>query len=345
MHIAIRADGGPDIGFGHLVRASSVAEVAHEQGVHVTLATATPEPAREVFPGATRIHPLPNRHEAHPFCRWLEDEPINAVFVDAYPVDTDYQQAIRERAPLVVHQDDARHTICAEALVNGNLYASDLDYQFVGKTPATYLGPEYALLRKEVREMARNEPPWLDDPDRALITMGGSDFQNLTPTIIRAFDGFELTVDAIVGPGFADRHERAIRRAAKQVTTKIRVRRDPDDLVERMFEADFAVCTASSTVYELLALGTPIISIPVAANQWRVAEKVRDLDLAFVPERDHLRREVQQVIERYVADGTLRSNRRERGRTLVDGNGSERTTEILLANASNQRSTSSVEHE
>ena len=50
-------------------------------------------------------------------------------------------------------------------------------------------------------------------------------------------------------------------------SSDVHVVRDPPDLPERMFQADFAVTTASTTTYELLALGTPIISIPVADNQ------------------------------------------------------------------------------
>ena len=50
MHLAIRSDGGPDIGYGHLVRTGALAERALEAGDRVTYATRTPGPAREVCP-------------------------------------------------------------------------------------------------------------------------------------------------------------------------------------------------------------------------------------------------------------------------------------------------------
>lgn len=76
------------------------------------------------------------------------------MFTDAYPVETAYQQAVREHASLAVLQDDAQHAICAELFVNGNLYRADLEYGFVGKSPEACLGTDYVLLREEIRARA-----------------------------------------------------------------------------------------------------------------------------------------------------------------------------------------------
>lgn len=328
-HLTIRADGGPEIGFGHLVRSSAIAEVALENDDHVTVATATPDPARDVFPDGTDIRALPNRHDPDQFCSWIDNSSVDTVFVDAYPVDTDYQRAIRKHTPLVVHQDDARHTICADALVNGNLYATDLEYEFVGDNPQQYLGPDYALLRKEVREAAQCDPPWRNEPERALITMGGSDIASLTPSVVRAFDGFDLKLDAIVGPGFSASQEREITRAGGEISADVQVLRDPGELVERMFQADFAVSTASSTTYELLALGTPMISLPVAENQEPIAEVLRDRSIATVVNRDPHITELNTVIVEYVESSSPRQERQQKGRELVDGQGSNRVYRSL----------------
>lgn len=324
MHLAIRADGGPEIGYGHLVRSSAVAEVATSTDARVTVATTTPDSARDVFPDQIAVHTLPSRHDPAPFGRWLDETSVDVVFADAYPVDTDYQCAIRERVPLVVHQDDTRHTICADALVNGNLYAPDLEYEFVGDRPDQYLGPDYALLRAAVREAARRDPPWREEPERALVTMGGSDTENLTPTVVRAFDGFDLTVDVVVGPGVSAEHERTIRTVANGVSAATRVVRDPDDLVERMYQADFAVATASSTTYELLALGTPLVSVPVVDNQRSLADVLRRLDIGTVVDPDTGVDGLRTAISDYCERGSLRRNRARKGRSLVDSRGAER---------------------
>lgn len=284
-HLAL-CDGGPDIGYGHLVRSRALAEAVIARGGRVTVATTTPDVAETVFPGAAETVALPDRDDPEPFVSWLTDTRPDVVFTDAYPVDTDYQRRIHPETPLVVMQDDARHTVCADAFVNGNLYADALSYEFDEPISDTYLGPKYLLLREDIRRLATGDPPWRPDPERALVTMGGGDTANLTPTVIRAFDSTGVRVDAIVGPGCSDRQETEIRRIADKVHADVRVAHDPEDLPTRMFKADFAVSTASTTTYELFALGTPVVCLPVADNQEPIAEALTERDGALVLSRD-----------------------------------------------------------
>jgi spore coat polysaccharide biosynthesis predicted glycosyltransferase SpsG len=167
--------------------------------------------------------------------------------------------------------------------------------------------------------------------------MGGSDIANLTPTVVRAFDGFDIHVDTIVGPGFSDTQEQSIRAAAEEVSAEFSVARDPSDLVERMFQADFAVSTSSSTTYELLALGTPIISVPVADNQEPIARSLRKRDAAGVLEQGVDREEFKNSIQTYVSSPELRRTYRNLGQQLVDGRGTERICGEILSIAENKK--------
>jgi len=160
--------------------------------------------------------------------------------------------------------------------------------------------------------------------------MGGSDIGELTPTVIRAFDGFDLRVDAIVGPGCSVEQEEAMREAADAGTVDIYVDRDPDDLVDRMAQADFAVSTASSTTYELFALGTPIISIPVADNQEPIAAALRTRDAATVLNRGGGSEAFRSAIREYIQQIELRQKRQIGGRRTVDSKGAERIAEDII---------------
>lgn len=331
--VVIRADGGPQIGYGHLIRSAALADELQQRGATVTVATTTPTPAREVFPAETTVVDLPSRDDPEPFVGWLETTATDVVFTDSYPVDTAYQRAVRDQVPLAVLQDDARHAICADLFVNGNLYGPDLDYEFVDDPAETYLGMDYVLMRREIREQTDETPPWRERPKRALVTMGGSDIGNLTPIVIRVFDRFDLHVDAIVGPGCSDTQEQSVRAAASETEADVRIVRDPDDLVNRMLAADIAVSTASSTTYELLALGTPIVSIPVVDNQEPIAAALDDRDAGEVLQRGDGDGAFRSAIERYINRVELRRRRRRIGRELVDGEGTERIaaaiTEII----------------
>lgn len=331
MRLAIRADGGPDIGYGHLIRTGALAERVLSRGHPVTYATSTPESVRDVCPDPVEIAELPARDDPAPFVDWLDSATPDVAFTDAYPVDTAYQRRVREAVPLVVAQDDDRHAVSADVFVNGNLDAAEREYAFVGSAPELRLGTDYVLLRSEITERARRKPPWRETPERAVVTMGGSDTADLTPTVVRAFDGLDLRVDAIVGPGFSESQEVAVENAAADVSADVTVRRDPDDLADRLFRADFAVSTASSTTYELLALGTPIVCAPVVDNQESIADELDRRDAATVLGRGADGERFARAIAEYASNPDLRRERRERGRELVDGRGSERVCREVLS--------------
>lgn len=326
MRLAIRADGGPDIGYGHLVRTGALAERALQAGDRVTYATRTPQHVTDACPrdvGVVALDPDDNSE----FLDWLADGKQDVVLVDSYSANTDRQRAIAERVPrLAVVLDDARFVIRSDVLINGNVYALDLDYEWTESEPMWCLGPDYLLLREEIRELIGKEPSFRETAERALITMGGSDINDTTPAVVRAFDGINLHVDVIVGPGFENRP--AIDRAAAETDATFDVVKNPDDLPERMLEADLAVSATGSTVYELLALRTPTIGLPQADNQEPIADALDERGAVVTLDEtgtDGLAGAIQSLVD----DPDRRRSLRDRGSALVDGQGVERVYDII----------------
>lgn len=330
MHVVIRADGGPKIGYGHLMRTSALASELVEHGHDVTYATTNPTEVKRVCPVDVETTMLPSRDDPEPVREFIEGT-ADVTVVDSYLAGGEYQSRLGEVAPVVLIADDDRHEIAADVLVNGNLYAAELNYDFTDPDLTRCLGPEYLLLRPSIAEYASKTPPWREEPRRAIITMGGSDTADLTPTIVNAFEGVDVQVAAIVGPGVPESREAHVREVAETVDTRVEVVRDPDDLPERMFDADFAVATSSTTTYELLALGTPIVSVPVVENQRMIADALRTRDLATVIEKTAGERGFREAIETYVEGPDLRRRRYRTGRHLVDGRGATRVYEEVLS--------------
>lgn len=335
MHLAIRADGGPNIGYGHLVRTGALAECALDTGDSVTYATRTPGNAREVCPEGVEVVGLDSGHGHAAFLEWLSEVCPDVVLTDSYDVDTEQQQSIVERVPrLGVVLDDTRFTIRADVLINGNVYAPDIDYEWLGPEPAWCLGTDYLLLRAEIRELAGEEPLFRETAERALITMGGSDIRNTTPQVVRAFDGTDLCVDVIVGPGFENRA--AIDEAVAETEGEFDVVEDPPDLPERMFRADLAVSATGTTIYELLALGTPTIGLPQADNQEPIADALTERNAIVMPDGEDAD-SLRSTIDSLANDPKRRRSILETGRALVDGRGVERVYEILSGHSPGSR--------
>jgi len=314
MNIVIIADGSSEIGYGHLMRTNSFAQEALSKGDKVTYLTRTLQEVESVCSSGVSVVAVENYDEV--IKRVDRDKP-DVVITDSYDINTKYQKRLSEVVPvLAVISDDTRHTLCCDVVINGNVYAPELDYDWVGDEPEWLLGTDYLLMREEFRELADETPPWRDPPKRALVTFGGSDVNNVTPNAIRSFDGFDLEIDVIIGPGYENKAE--IEEAIYETEAGFNLLRTPDDLPQRMFDADFAVSATGSTVYELLITGTPIIGIPQSDNQLPVAEALDNYILSCDIEN------IRKVLIEFVENAALREKLQKHGTELVDGKGSQR---------------------
>lgn len=319
MHVVVRADGGPEAGYGHLTRTSALASTGISEGDEFTYLTQSPSEAKKVVPNDVTVVDVGSRGDT---IDWLTEEAVDWVVTDSYEIDTEYQRALAETVPkLAVIIDDNRHTLCCDIAINGNVYAPNLDYDWVGERPEFLLGTDYFLLREGFQGLPDDPPPWREHPEKALITFGGSDTNNQTPTAMRAFAGFELAVDVIIGPGFSNHDE--IYRAANKIESEFNVLEDPENLPRKMFESDMAVAGTGVTVYELLATGTPVVGVPQVDNQVTIADALEDHILRG--DRQPMRTAVSTLLN----DSEKRKTLRENGRSLIDGQGARRVYKKL----------------
>lgn len=329
MHVTIRADGGAEIGYGHLFRTNAVTEELLDRGHQVSYITSTPDAVESICHESVGIFETEFDFETERLSHQIPVD-VDVVLIDWYHANEHYQRSLRKQFPVAVISDDTRHTICSDLLINGNLYAPKLEYKTSGDDPIMCLGPKYLSFRQSIRSQAIYEPPWRERPKRALVTLGGSDPTNQTPDVVKAFDGTDLHVDIIIGPGFSEEQESEVRRIATKISAETFPLRDPDNLAQLMLEADFAVSTASTTTYELLLLGTPIISFPVVDNQTLIAEELSNRNAATVLPFNPTETQIRTAIDQYMDSPTLRRNRKQTGRFIVDRKGTQRITEQLL---------------
>jgi UDP-2,4-diacetamido-2,4,6-trideoxy-beta-L-altropyranose hydrolase len=348
-HLAIRADGNSEIGYGHLVRTGVLAQKFLKHDHQVTYLTRTSSTVSDVCPRGIDIHQI-GENEVEDTLRWLEGAVPDVLLTDSYNVDTEYQKQLADATPLLATiTDDTRFTLCSDMNINGNVHAPELDYEWLGEKPDMLLGTDYLLMREEFQQLANKAPPWRDPPDQALITFGGSDMNNATPDAIHAFDGFGLEVDVIIGPGFTNKDE--IAKAVRRTDGEFNLLEDPDDLPQRMFNADFAVSAGGSTVYELLLTGTPIIGIPQTSNQVPLIEGLSSKG-AILPikvgsrvsfnsiqssanpqllniDSNKIIEQLNIAITKMVSNSSSRREFRDQGRSLVDGEGAARIYDYM----------------
>ena len=340
----IRADGNSEIGMGHVMRCLSIADVMTKKTVFVTAC----EESRSFLEAKgyqTVLLPTDYRDmEAelpiwrHSLQDWIKaaggdgEKPV--ILVDSYRMTDRYLTELR-RMGAVACMDDMGTPYPVDLLINYNLYGTELDYP---KGLRTLLGADYIPLRREfrgensfrVRERVRN----------VLITTGGGDPCFAAAGFLDAFlkptgqgEIDSMIFHVVSGPvnRFADELK-----ARYGKNERVVIHENVKDMKGLMCECDVVLTAAGSTVYEVCALGVPMICFYFAENQRRGAECLAERT-EIVNAGDYSLAG-QETIERACAELSLQANdlvRRkrlsERERRLVDGRGAGRIAEALGA--------------
>ena len=329
----IRADASLSMGTGHVMRCLALAQAwqdaggdaalnsqelpaalrdrLEKEGVTVVQSGSTPGSAQDAIRLGTQA--------AEMAAQW--------IVVDGDQFDTHFLQTLRDSGNRVLLIDDlaARPGFPVDLLVNPNFGAHAEDYSAKQVGSRVLAGPAYALLRREFRR--RWATKVCEQTKRILVTLGGSDPEQLTPRIVDALaDSSDLEVTVVAGGAYAGWTE-LVRRAGKRV----RLFFNPPDMAGLMAQADVAITASGGTIWELLSVGCPVLCY------WRGSQGMRlvnSLALENVVvnmgeiscfEASLLKSAVREFWElRFRCEEMVR-----RGRALVDGSGAERVVHAL----------------
>ncbi|WP_252248100.1 glycosyltransferase [Clostridium sp. ZBS20] len=149
-------------------------------------------------------------------------------------------------------------------LINQNLYAQDLNYN-VNSDTELMLGNKYIILRDEFRNLKKKEIK--KNIENIMITVGGSDNNNLTEVIIKSLAKVKtVNLHIVVGSAF-----KYIESLKKYESSNVKLCFN-SNMAKIMKECDLAVASCGMTLYELAAMGIPTVGLVVAENQTLAAE-------------------------------------------------------------------------
>ncbi len=216
------------------------------------------EDAAETLTAVARFHP-----------NWL--------VVDHYAIDHRWELLLRPHTgKLMVIDDlaDRRHD--CDLLLDQNLYLN-MDSRYDGLLPdrcVRFLGPRYALLRREFVVARRNLRQRDGKVRRILVFFGGSDPTNETAKALEAVRRFgrpDILVDAVVGGGNPRRRE--IEDLCASMSA-VRYHCQVSNMAELTAAADLAIGAGGSATWERCFLGLPAIVLIIAQNQYEATKAV-----------------------------------------------------------------------
>jgi spore coat polysaccharide biosynthesis predicted glycosyltransferase SpsG len=321
--VLFRADGGPAIGEGHLMRGLALAEFLADAGLRCALATRTPE-----SPGARRwsaegldVHRLTGG-DAGELAGLASRAGAEWLVVDGYDLGP-LGGTLRRAGVRVMAIDDIGHGVDADVVVNPNVGAEERCAYELVPGAAVLAGCAYALIRRDLR---RARPAAVPAAARVLVTFGGQDTENhaghSVPALSRA--GLRSPATVLVSGGNAALAD--ARREAAGADGRFDVL-PATDLASVIHGVGLALCASGITALELACLGIALVLLPVADNQRPGAAALAARGAALVA-RDL--EEAARLVRELEQDSSRRTALSERAWALVDGRGVARVAEHMM---------------
>lgn len=271
--------------------------------------------------------------DAHATITRAAREGARWVVVDGYHFGHEYQKRLTEAGCKVLFLDDYGHAgeYPADLVLNQNVTADPVLYSKRASRTRLLLGPQYALLRREFNRWRAWERSIPAVCVRLLVTMGGSDPEDLTSRVIQALllAGLnELAVTILVGgsnPNFSRLQEQA-----KAANVRAEFLRDVSDIGSVMAGADAAVSAAGTTCHELCLLGLPALLVDVSDNQNPIARELDRRECAIHIGGRHIAPDkLSEGIKLLIGSQHLRASLSNHARQIVDGRGAHRIVSVL----------------
>lgn len=315
--ILILTEAGKEIGFGHLMRCLAIRDELKLQGVEAIIVANIVE---MISPEASiiEIDWVKNPSELDFF------KQIDLVLVDSYLASEAVFDSLKSTfSKLAVIDDYNRIVYQADYIVNPNVFFEQIDYTL--QKAKTEGGREYVILRSVFR---RNNPKVLikDKVEQILITIGGSDFRNLLPSLISScLEQKKISVKVIDPEGLS----------SHLATTSVEVLggQTADQMYSLMSEADIVISACGQSLNELASLGKPVIGICLDIDQ--LPNQKYYLSKGFLKQEIHwdsnnLQTLILKDIE-YLSSKSVRVALSNLGAGLVDKNGVSRLCNNLLS--------------
>jgi len=262
-------------------------------------------------------------------------ENVGWLVVDHYGIDATWEEKLAPYVKKILVIDDlANRKHQCDLLLDQTFKRSASDYKGLVPSYAEILcGTNYALLRSQFAEIrkysldARKGRP----PKKLLISMGGTDPNNVTAMILEAL-AVPLPFDfhAIVVMGATAPHFSAIERLSKTLPFETELLQGVSNMPELMMNSDIAIGAAGSTAWERCCLGLPSIMVVLAENQTTIARALAEQGAATVIESpSSIQRQLSSKVTELFMDEKRRKKMIEMGSRITDGLGATRVAQKL----------------
>lgn len=284
--VALRADAGPMLGSGHVMRGLTLAAALRTRGAQLVFVCADGPghmAARITAAGfGVALVPagLAEADDARATQAALQasfgDTGCDLLLVDHYRLGIAWETLLRPACRRIAAIDDlADRPHDVDLLLDQNLGRQASDYaRLLPPHTRRLIGPSHALLRPEfaaarTASLARRTGTGVGSWRHLLVSLGGADPQHATLHTLQALSGCSLPADAtltVVLGALADTRA-AIAALLPGLPCSARLLVDVADMAPLLADADLAIGAAGGSAWERCCLGLPSLLLVLADNQ------------------------------------------------------------------------------
>ena len=334
LNIVFRVDSSIQIGLGHLMRCVALADELKREGCTVTFLCRALE-GNLIESVEHKVIVLEKNDDFQSddlYLNWLgatqgrdAEQTIKVMpkmtdllVVDSYALGQYWHQKLRAHTKKILVIDDlADRQFDCDILLNQNLGVEEKVYE--GRVPRDcklLLGCNYALLRpefSETRTKALEKRRYNTEIENILVSLGGSDIDNVTYDILQQLDS---KFNIVVVLGKTSPNIKMIKAYAENKNIEVIV--DANNMSELMLNADIAIGAGGSTSWERCCLGLPTLLCVLADNQRDAAERLEALGAVIII--NNLKTDLQLIIENSDYQNIMSNN----AKSICDGLGCKR---------------------
>jgi len=321
-NVVFQLEADAQIGVGHLMRCMVIAdELKKEEKVCYFLSRELAVPLRKLV--VQKGHKVCTIDSEQSALKQLESLRPEWTIVDNYELDATFERRVCDVSRrLLVIDDLANRTHYCDFLLDQSPLRTKADYQSrVNENCQFLLGANYVLIRPEFRTFRKSS---ITSWEKALISLGGADPDNITLVILKALESVPQmkSIKWSVIAGVANLHWKALDHYVARSQLDITLIKESSNIASLLADNDFAIGAAGGMAWERSCIGIPTLTIPIADNQRSGLEVIRHFRLGETLEIEEL-----NSTHLSIALGRLRRHADDylvRNQMLVDGFGVRR---------------------
>lgn len=328
MNVAFKVDVSKEIGIGHLMRCLALSEELKKRGCKCYILSKIDDniAKKKTREFQVEFHKIKTLDD---LIKFSKDQDIDWIITDCYNLDTDYIKKLKnEKFKVLSIDDNALIHYHSDIVVNQNIGANKLDYSSE-KYTRFLLGPEYAIMRDEL--LKRKEKKERENVEKILVTLGGTDKDNLTLKVLKALETVDKNIEilAVVGP--FNPHYSNLQEFIKKSDSNIKLIQSPGNMTDIHLESDIAISAGGTSCYELAYFGIPNLIVTIADNQLNIARELDNQEISiYLGKKEDVKAElVLDKVNELINNHPVRKSMNQNGKKLIDGRGKKRIVDVM----------------